>query len=150
MRKQILNQGIIQLVILCIFFSCSEKSLTNELIEEKISKMSGRDMLMDLLIMNDNNIYQLARIFECHPSSLKRIFEEVSYPTDDAKKHFQILLHNVLLNGSDVFLKEDPEIGWFKRNFLPEYPKKHPNHSILDNIDRKFELRIDYLWESQI
>jgi hypothetical protein len=68
-----LNLYLFATFFFLILISCSKDNDTESLIEDKLDSMSGKEMLRELLIKNDNDVNQLARIFECSPSSLKRI-----------------------------------------------------------------------------
>jgi hypothetical protein len=62
-------------MLFLIITSCTKDTGTDSLIEDKLETMSGKEILRELLIKNDNDVNQLARIFECSPSSLKRIVD---------------------------------------------------------------------------
>jgi hypothetical protein len=88
--------------------SCSKENKTESLIEEKLETMSGKEMLRELLIKNDNDIYQLARIFECSPSSLKRILEGETFATTEAEKQFKNALNQTLITKEKTLNELDP------------------------------------------
>jgi hypothetical protein len=81
-----------------ILTSCSKDNGTESLIEDKLETMSGKDMLRELLIKNDNDIDQLARIFECSPSTLKRIVDGETFATPEAEKQFKNILNQTLVS----------------------------------------------------
>jgi hypothetical protein len=78
--------------------SCSKDNGTESLIEDKLETMSGKEILRELLITNDNDINQLARIFECSPSSLRRIAEGETFATPEAEKQFKNILYQTLIS----------------------------------------------------
>ncbi len=93
-----LNYCLYTFFFLLILASCSKDNGTESLIEDKLETMSGKEMLRELLIKNDNDIDQLARIFECSPSSLKRIVEGETFATPEAEKQFKNILNQTLIS----------------------------------------------------
>lgn len=91
-----------------ILTSCSKDNDTQSLIEYKLERMSGKEMLVDLLIRNNNNINQLARIFDCSPSSLKRILNGNTRTTPKADEQFKKVLRQVLITNDKCFKDLDP------------------------------------------
>lgn len=93
-----LNFYLFATILFSLLTSCSKDSRTEFLIEDKLETMSGKEMLRELLIKNDNNIDQLARIFECSPSSLRRIVEGETFATPEAEKQFKNILYQTLVS----------------------------------------------------
>ena len=108
--KMIKKYNFILLLVLFVSMlaSCSKENKTESLIEEKLETMSGKEMLRELLIKNDNDIYQLARIFECSPSSLKRILEGETFTTTEAEKQFKNALNQTLITKEKTLNELDP------------------------------------------
>lgn len=113
MIKNYSLQLLIPLLFL-LFASCSKDNGTESLIEIKLERMSGKEMLVELLIKNDNDVNQLARIFECSPSSLKRIVEGETIPTTEAKNQFKNALNQTLITKEKTLEELDPEHTWYK------------------------------------
>jgi hypothetical protein len=111
-----------------ILTSCSKNNGTESLIEDKLESMSGKEMLRELLIKNDNDVNQLARIFDCSPSSLRRILEgKETIATPNAKIDFKNTLHQVLVTKEKTLDQLDPyKQSWlfkikffFRNNYIP-------------------------------
>lgn len=107
--------------------SCSKDNGTESLIEDKLESMSGKEILRELLIKNDNNVNQLARIFDCSPSSLRRILEgKETIATPNAIIEFKNVLHQVLVTKEKTLDQLDPyKQTWlfkikffFKNNYI--------------------------------
>lgn len=107
-------------LLFLICTSCSKDNGTESLIESKLERMSGKEMLVELLIKNDNDVNQLARIFECSPSSLKRIVEGEIIPTTEAKNQFKNALNQTLITKEKSLDELDPykQTWLFKIKFL--------------------------------
>lgn len=102
-----------------ISISCSKDNGTDSLIEEKLDSMSEKEMLRELLIKNDNDINQLARIFECSPSTLKRILSGKTISTVNGKSQFKNILNQTLITQDQTFDQLDPlNQSWHKKSFL--------------------------------
>jgi hypothetical protein len=93
-----LNSYLFATFFFLILTSCSKDKGTESLIEDKLETMSGKEMLRELLIKNDNDVNQLARIFECSPSSLKRIVDGETFATPQAEKQFKNILNQTLVS----------------------------------------------------
>ena len=93
-----LNFYLLTTLFFLILTSCTKDNGTESLIEDKLETMSGKEMLRELLIKNDNDIDQLARIFECSPSSLRRIVEGETFATPEAEKQFKNILNQTLVS----------------------------------------------------
>ena len=106
--------------------SCSKDNGTESLIEDKLEAMSGKEMLRELLIKNDNDIDQLARIFECSPNSLRRIVEGETFATPEAEKQFKYILNQTLISKEksldDLDLYRDTWSYKIKHFFDKHYP----------------------------
>lgn len=96
-------------ILVAILFSCSKENKTESLIEEKLETMSGKEMLRELLIKNDNDVDQLARIFDCSSSSLKRILSGETHNTADAKNQFKNVLNQTLVTKETTLDELDPK-----------------------------------------
>jgi len=107
-------------MLFLILTSCSKDNGTGSLIEDKLESMSGKEMLRELLIKNDNDVNQLARIFECSPSSLRRIVEgKETIATPNAIIEFKNILHQVLVTKEKNLDELDPyNQTWYKKIFF--------------------------------
>ncbi|MBC5842639.1 hypothetical protein H8R23_14590 [Flavobacterium sp. F-380] len=93
-----LNFYLVTTMLFLIITSCTKDTGTDSLIEDKLETMSGKEILRELLIKNDNDVNQLARIFECSPSSLKRIVDGETFATPEAEKQFKNILNQTLVS----------------------------------------------------
>lgn len=89
--------------------SCSNDNGTEKLIEDKLQMMSGKEMIRELLIKNDNDVNQLSRIFDCSPSSIKRILNGETIPTSEAKNQFKNILNVTLITKEKTLNNLDPK-----------------------------------------
>ncbi|MFH6936003.1 hypothetical protein [Flavobacterium sp. FlaQc-30] len=105
-----------------ISISCSKDNGTDSLIEEKLDSMTGKEIIRELLIKNDNDINQLARIFDCSPSSLMRILKGETINTPQAEKEFKNVLNLTLIAKEKTLDEIDPsKQSWiFKSRFFIE------------------------------
>ncbi|WP_433835652.1 hypothetical protein [Flavobacterium anhuiense] len=105
-----------------ISISCSKDNGTDSLIEEKLDSMTGKEIIRELLIKNDNDINQLARIFDCSPSSLIRILNGETINTPEAEKQFKNVLNQTLIAKEKTLDEIDPsKQSWiFKSRFFIE------------------------------
>lgn len=122
-----LNLYLFATFFFLILTSCSKDNGTESLIEDKLESMSGKEILRELLIKNDNDVNQLARIFDCSPSSLKRILEgKETIATPNALIEFKNVLHQVLVTKEKTLDQLDPyKQSWlfkikffFKNNYI--------------------------------
>lgn len=114
-----LNFYLLTALFFIILTSCSKDNGTEPLIEEKLETMSGKEMLNDLLLKNDNDIRQLARIFECSPSTLKRIKSGETIPTSNGVNQFKNILNQSLINKDYTLDELDPSNQtWHKKMFF--------------------------------
>jgi hypothetical protein len=121
-----MNKKLILLISAFLFFmfSCSNEDKRTSLIFEKLESMTGREMLRDLLIQNDNDIEQLSRIFECSPSSLDRILKGNSLPTPEAISQFKNILTETTIIKNKNFNELDPlKKSWYEK--IPLLPDNH-------------------------
>lgn len=117
-----LNLYLFATFFFLILTSCSKDNGTESLIEDKLDSMSGKEMLRELLIKNDNDVNQLARIFECSPSSLKRILNGETITTSTASDELRNILNQTLISKEKTFDELDPlKQSWsFKTKFFIE------------------------------
>ncbi|MGQ7945088.1 hypothetical protein [Flavobacterium sp. WC2509] len=104
-----LNFYLLTTLFFLILISCSKDNGTESLIEDKLETMSSKEILRELLIKNDNDINQLARIFECSPSSLKRILESETFATSEAENQFKNVLNQTLITKDKTLDELDPK-----------------------------------------
>lgn len=102
------NFLILFTIFISMLVSCSNENKTASLIEDKLETMSGKEMLRDLLIQNDSDFNQLSRIFECSPSSLKRILEGETFATTEAENQFKNALNQTLITKEKTLDELDP------------------------------------------
>lgn len=95
--------------------SCSNDNGTETLIEDKLETMSGKEMIRELLIKNDNDVHQLSRIFDCSPSSIKRILHGETIPTSEAKNQFKNILNVTLITKEKTLHDLDPKYQSWQR-----------------------------------
>lgn len=113
---------LLTIMLFSTFISCSKDNGTGSLIEDKLETMSGKEILRELLIKNDNDFNQLARIFQCSPSSLKRILEGETIATTEAKNEFKNALNQTLITKKNTLDDLDPyKQSWsYKTKFFIE------------------------------
>lgn len=100
---------LLTIMLFSTFISCSKDNGTGSLIEDKLETMSGKEILRELLIKNDNDVNQLARIFDCSPSSLRRILAgKETIATPNAIIEFKNILHQVLITKKKTLDELDP------------------------------------------
>lgn len=114
--------GIKSLKIL--FFSifllaCSNDSIDSEKVKniliEKESTLTAQEKVRELLIITEGNYSQLACIFNCSPSSLKRIYKGETFATPEAEieinKHYNYFI--VRNNQIDDFKADCISYKWY-------------------------------------
>lgn len=119
-----LNLYLFATFFFLILTSCSKDNGTESLIEDKLESMSGKEMLRELLIKNDNDVNQLARIFECSPSSLKRILNGETITTKTASDELKNILNQTLISKEKTLDELDPlKQSWAYKllNFFNKY-----------------------------
>jgi hypothetical protein len=102
------NFILILVLFISMLVSCSKEDKTEFLIEDKLATMSAKEMILDMLLRNGNDTVQLARIFECSPSSLKRIISGVTQATPQAENQFKKVLKQALITNNKSFKDLDP------------------------------------------
>jgi hypothetical protein len=110
---------IIYLIVIALTItSCSnnDKKVAS-LVKDKVETMSGHEVVRDLLIENDGNEEQLARIFKCSVPTINRIKDKETYLTDNALSEFRNLLVAVKVSGEDIFKENDPYYDSWIRSF---------------------------------
>lgn len=111
-------------MIFLLLSSCSNDSETQSLIEDKLETMSGKEMIRELLIKNDNDIDQLARIFDCSPSSIRRIFHGETIPSTIAKQEFKNILSVTLITKEKTLNQLDPSkksFSYIIKSFIEKF-----------------------------
>jgi hypothetical protein len=103
MKKVIFLLTFVPLIISC---SNNDKVVAN-LVEDKVATMSGHEVVRDLLIANDVDVEQLARIFKCSVPTINRVLDKETYLTDNALSEFRNLLVGVKVSGKDTFKEND-------------------------------------------
>lgn len=100
---------LLNAILFLTLTSCSKDNGTESLIEDKLASMSDKEILRELLIKNDNDVNQLARIFDCSPSSLKRIIEGETFATPEAERQFKNILNQTLITKDKTLDELDPK-----------------------------------------
>ncbi len=110
---------IIYLVLILITsVSCSNNDKTvKELTVEKVETMNGHEIIRDLLIENEGDKEQLARIMKCSVPTINRVLNKETYLTENAIKEFRSLLTTVKVNGKSTFIDNDPYYNSWIRSF---------------------------------
>lgn len=97
------------LTFVFVIFSCTNNDkVLASLVKEKVDTMSGHEVVRDLLIENEGDEEQLARIFKCSVPTIKRIKNKETYLTENALSEFRNLLVGVKVSGKDTFKENDP------------------------------------------
>lgn len=113
-----MNKTIYLLILVFTILSCSNSDKeVAELMQEKIQSMSGHEVVRDLLIENDNDAEQLARIFKCSVPTILRVKNKETYLTENAVTEFKNLLTAVKVSGEDTFKENDPYYDSWIRSF---------------------------------
>ena len=113
-----MNKITFFLIVFFVTISCSnnDKKVAN-LVNNKVEIMSGHEIVADLLIENDGNEEQLARIFKCSLPTIQRILNKETYLTENALSEFRNLLVAVKVSGKDTFKENDPYYESWIRSF---------------------------------
>ena len=104
------------LVFTSLSCSNSDKEVA-ALMKEKVQSMSGNEVVRDLLIENENDAEQLARIFNCSVPTIMRVKNKETYLTNNASTEFKNLLAAVKISGEDTFKENDPYYDSWIRSF---------------------------------
>ena len=114
-----MKKNIYLLTLVFVSFSCSnnDKEVAG-LVKEKVDTMSGHEVVRDLLIENEGDVEQLARIFNCSVSTINRVKDKETYLTDNALSEFKNLLVAVKVSGEDIFKENDPYYDSWIRSFI--------------------------------
>ena len=107
---------LIAIVLTSISCSNNDKKVA-ELVKDKIEIMSGHEVVRDLLIENDGDVEQLARIFKCSVNTINRIKDKETYLTENGFAEFKNLLLAVKVSGQDTFKENDPYYNSWIRSF---------------------------------
>jgi len=94
--------------LILILTSCNSKHSISQIVDEQINSMAAGELINELLIVNNVDYNQLARIFKCDPASLKRIKSGETYATNNAEIQLQKLVKSVKENGIDALDDVDP------------------------------------------
>jgi hypothetical protein len=114
-----MNKTIYLLILVFTSLSCSNNDKeVAELMQEKIQSISGHEVVRDLLIENDNDAEQLARIFNCSVPTILRVKNKETYLTENANTEFKNLLTAVKVSGEDTLKENDPYYDSWNRSFL--------------------------------
>ncbi|MCD8431279.1 hypothetical protein LNJ05_00675 [Tenacibaculum finnmarkense genomovar ulcerans] len=108
---------LLTIFIICISCSNNDEKVAG-LVADKVATMSGHEVVRDLLIKNDGDEEQLARIFKCSISTIKRVKNKETYLTDNSLREFKNLLVAVNVSGEDTFKENDPYYDSWIRSFL--------------------------------
>lgn len=113
-----MNKIIYLVAFIFTVLSCSnnDKEVAG-LVKDKVEIMSGHEVVRDLLIENEGDTEQLARIFNCSVSTINRIKDKETYLTENALSEFRNLLVAVKLSGKDIFKENDPYYDSWIRSF---------------------------------
>ena len=120
-----MKKVILLIPFILLIFSCSNNDkVVASLVKDKVETMSGHEVIRDLLIENDGDVEQLARIFKCSVPTINRVLGKETYLTDSALSEFRNLLVGVKVSGNDTFKENDPYYDSWIRSFrywLNEY-----------------------------
>ncbi|ERM80432.1 hypothetical protein P872_21880 [Rhodonellum psychrophilum GCM71 = DSM 17998] len=112
-------------IILFLFNACSNKDVErSDLIKGRIEVMTGQEVIQELLIENDTDIEQIARIFNCSVPTLNRVLERKSYLTNNALEEFKQFLVAVKILDDNSFIENDPLHDYWIikfRSYLDKY-----------------------------
>lgn len=113
-----MNKIVSILLLSLLIISCgSNDNEVARLVKDKIATMSGHEVIRDLLIENDGDKEQLARIFKCSVFTINRIKDKETYLTDNALSEFKNFLYAVKVSGKDTFKENDPYYNSWIRSF---------------------------------
>lgn len=113
-----MNKITLLLLAFFVTLSCSNNDKkVSDLINNKVETMSGREIVTDLLIENDGDEVQLARIFNCSVPTIHRILNKETYLTDNALHEFRNLLVAVKVSSDETFKENDPYYESWIRSF---------------------------------
>ena len=116
------NKNMKKIICLLTFvlaiFSCSNNDKeVAELVKDKVETMSGHEIVRDLLIENEGDVEQVARIFKCSVSTINRVKDRETYFTDNALSEFKNFLVAVKVSGKDTYKENDPYYDSWVRSF---------------------------------
>ncbi|SDH10512.1 hypothetical protein [Winogradskyella thalassocola] len=103
-----------------ILFSCISDDdtlidLNGSLLIEKENSLTAQEKIRELLILTEGDYAQLACIFNCSPSSLKRLYESETFATPEAEKeingHYNYFITNK--NSLDDFKADCATYKWY-------------------------------------
>lgn len=104
--------------IALLISSCSSNDeQLSKLVNDKIETMTGQEVIRDLLIENDGDIEQIARVFGCSVSTINRILDGKTFATETALKEFKDLLKSVKIAGKIALKDRDPYYDSWIRSF---------------------------------
>ncbi|MBS9766530.1 MAG: hypothetical protein KGV44_03185 [Flavobacteriaceae bacterium] len=102
--------------------SCSKSDEEIVKINKDINRMNSREVVKNLLMLNDFDYKQLGRIFNCSISTIKRVENKESVLTEKALKDFKSLLISIEIDGKDNFRSKDPfKNNWIYTIYVPFY-----------------------------
>lgn len=114
-----MKKTVYLLILVFTSLSCSNNDAKiSGLVKVQIETMSSSEVVRDLLILNDGDEEQLARIFKSSVPAITRIKNKETYLTDNALHEFKNLLLAVKVSGKDIFAENDPYYNSWHRSFL--------------------------------
>lgn len=107
---------LIALVLASVSCSSNDERVSG-MVNDKIETMTGQEIVLDLLIENEGDEEQLARIFKCSVSTINRVKNKETYLTDNATTEFKNFLTAVKVSGKETFKENDPYYDFWIRSF---------------------------------
>ncbi len=99
----------------CSKLSNEQKGELEGIVSRTVLKYQITDAINEIIIINDGDSLQIARILNCSPSTLKRLASGVTYPTPTFNKEIREVLRIAKLEGASKLQSLDPQDCWYKQ-----------------------------------
>ncbi|MDD4822470.1 MAG: hypothetical protein PHI48_07925 [Bacteroidales bacterium] len=118
--KKLLSSFVLILTSILVLSSCSklseeQKGKLEGIVSRTVVKYQINDAINEIIIINDGDSAQIARILSCSPSTLKRLAGGITYPTPTFDKEIREVLRIAKLDGASKLQSLDPTDCWYKQ-----------------------------------
>jgi len=118
--KKLLSSFVLILTSILVLSSCSklseeQKGKLEGIVSRTVVKYQITDAINEIIIINDGDSAQIARILNCSPSTLKRLASGATSPTPTFSKEIREVLRIAKFEGASRLQSLDPQDCWYKQ-----------------------------------
>lgn len=118
--KKLLSSFVLILTSILVLSACSklseeQKGKLEGIVSRTVVKYQITDAINEIIIINDGDSAQIARILNCSPSTLKRLASGATSPKPTFSKEIREVLRIAKFEGASRLQSLDPQDCWYKQ-----------------------------------